>query len=173
MINTLDTDKCRAKERPRWKGAVPAERASLCVSFRTMVPPPLCWEQPVFLSRKLFLQRKKRRRQSGELPPKHRNRSSSFSAIIKRSLLLYRVSYTNIIETLSTRKPPFEIQRKSIIQVIRIINHLKHPTAPNLFPFLSPLHPPLFSSNVRIVRKSALLISGARPRQSVPATNSR
>lgn len=172
MINTLDTDKCRAKERPRWKGAVPAERASLCVSFRTMVPPPLCWEQPVFLSRKLFLQRKKRRRQSGELPPKHRNRSSSFSAIIKRSLLLYRVSYIyeHHRNAFNPRNPPFDVQRKSIIQVIRIINHLKHPTAPNLFPFLSPLHPPLFSSNVR---KSALLISGARRRQSVPATNSR
>lgn len=26
MINTLDTDKCRAEERPRWKGAVPAKR---------------------------------------------------------------------------------------------------------------------------------------------------
>lgn len=69
---------------------------------------------------------------------------SIFSTIIKHHNIIFQ-----------SLKASFRNQRKSIIQVIiRIINHLNHPsTAPDSRSFVPlSLPPPLFSSNVRIVR---------------------
>lgn len=103
-----------------------------------------------------IIPKEKETRRSKNFPPKHPDTNSCFSFFNHNQTIITitaSVEYTNII--FQPLKAFFRNQRKSIIQVIiRIINHLNHPsTAPNSRSFVPlSLPPPLFSSNVQIVR---------------------